>query len=348
MINLGLALAERSWLPDAIVRLGIRRIVRARSNQLEKLGCEAVQEAHHQFVQECRRSPMALSPQESNQQHYEVPTGFFQYVLGPHLKYSCSYWGPSTQTLEHAEAQALQIYQDRAQLVDGQNILELGCGWGALSLWMASRFPASTITAVSHSATQKNYIDTQAVKRGITNLKVITSDINDFHIEQKFDRIVSVEMFEHVRNHYELFRRIADWLGEDGKLFVHIFCHQDQASPYESKGAEDWMAHYFFTGGMMPSDRLFTQYQDHLRLVRQWRWSGTHYQRTSNAWLQRQDQYRSQIMSIMEQVYGQKDASLWFQRWRIFFMACAECFGYDQGNEWYVSHYLFEKQPLRS
>lgn len=348
MMNLGLAMAEAGWLPDAIVRLGIRRIVQARSNQLKKLGCEAVQEANHEFVQACRRSPVALSTQESKQQHYEVPTEFFQYVLGPHLKYSCSYWDKSTQTLEQAETQALQTYQDWAQLADGQNILELGCGWGSLSLWMASHYLASTIIAVSHSATQKKYIDTQAAKRGITNLKVITSDINDFNVEQKFDRIVSVEMFEHVRNHYELFRRMAGWLNDDGKLFVHIFCHQDQASPYESKGGEDWMAHHFFTGGMMPSDSLLTHYQDHLRLIRQWRWSGTHYQRTSNAWLQRQDQHRSEIMPIMEQVYGKKKAPLWFQRWRIFFMACANCFGYDQGNEWFVSHYLFEKQQVRS
>lgn len=348
MMNLGLAMAEGGWLPDAIVRLGIRRIVQARSKQLKKLGCEAAQEAHHQFVEECRRSPVALSPQESNQQHYEVPTEFFQNVLGPHLKYSCSYWEPATVTLLQAEEQALKIYQDRALLNDGQNILELGCGWGSLSLWMASRLPTSTITAVSHSETQKKYIDAQAVKRNITNLKVITSDINDFTTEQKFDRIVSVEMFEHVRNHYELFRRIAGWLGDDGKLFVHIFCHQDQASPYESQSAEDWMARYFFTGGMMPSDRLFAQCQEHLRLIRQWRWSGTHYQRTSNAWLQRQDEHRSQIMPILEQAYGKKEAPLWFQRWRIFFMACAECFGYNQGNEWYVSHYLFEKQQLRS
>ncbi|HQR08635.1 MAG TPA: cyclopropane-fatty-acyl-phospholipid synthase family protein [Gemmatales bacterium] len=346
MMDLGLTMAEGGWLPDAIVRLGIRRIVQARSNQLKKLGCEAVQEAHHQFVEECRRSPVALSPEESNQQHYEVPTEFFQCVLGPHLKYSCSYWESDGITLEQAEVKALQIYQNRAQLADGQSILELGCGWGSLSLWMASRLPASTITAVSHSATQKKYIDAQAVRRGITNLKVITCDINDFSIEQKFDRIVSVEMFEHVRNHYELFRRIVGWLGDDGKLFVHIFCHQDQASPYESKGAKDWMANYFFTGGMMPSDRLFAQYQDHLRLIRQWRWSGTHYQRTSNAWLQRQDAHRSQIMPILEQVYGKKEAPRWFQRWRIFFMACAECFGYNQGNEWYISHYLFEKQQL--
>lgn len=339
----GLHLAESGKLPDGLVRLGIRKIVAARSQDLITMGCEKVQEQHQQFVEECKRSPLALAPKESNQQHYEVPTEFFQYVLGRNMKYSSCFWNDSTSTLDDAENLALGIYCQRAELEDGMRILELGCGWGSLSLWMAQRYPKSQITTISHSATQKQYIDKVADERGLRNLQVITSDINEFTTDAKFDRVVSVEMFEHLRNHYELFRRISGWLNKDGKLFCHIFCHRDQASPYESHGPQDWMTDYFFTGGMMPSDRLFYCYQQHLQLVKHWRWSGTHYEKTSNAWLRNQDANKAAIMPIMERVYGKEHAAQWFQRWRIFFMACAECFGYSNGNEWWVAHYHFEK-----
>lgn len=346
MLRWGLQLAETGKLSDSLIRLGIRRIVAARSKELIKMGCEKMQEQHQQFVEECKRSPLALAPKESNQQHYEVPTEFFQLVLGRNLKYSSCYWKDSTVSLDEAEDLALRVYCQRAELKDGMKILELGCGWGSLSLWMAQLFPQSEITTVSHSATQKQYIDRVAGERGLRNLHVITADINEFTTSQSFDRVISVEMFEHVRNHYELFRRISGWLNEHGKLFCHIFCHRDLASPYESHGPQDWMTDYFFTGGMMPSDRLFTYYQQYLQMVKHWRWSGTHYQKTSKAWLWNLDANKHAIMPIFERVYGKVNARLWFQRWRIFFMACAECFGFSNGNEWWIAHYLFEKQRV--
>ncbi|HMO34804.1 MAG TPA: cyclopropane-fatty-acyl-phospholipid synthase family protein [Gemmatales bacterium] len=344
LISRGIQLAENGTLPDSLVRLGIRRIIRSRSEALKQLDVETLQEDHSRFIAACDQSPLALAPKESNQQHYEVPTDFFKLVLGKHLKYSCSYWDDSTLILDDAEAKALAIYCERAELENGMTILELGCGWGSLSLWLAEHYPASSITCLSHSATQKTYIDEQAKQRGITNLEVITSDINHFAIHRTFDRVISIEMFEHVRNHRELFRRISTWLNPQGKLFCHIFCHRDQASPYESHGPQDWMSDYFFTGGMMPSDRLFLYYQDHLRLLKHWRWNGIHYEKTSNAWLKRLDQNRSSVIPLLENTYGTKEASPWLRRWRIFFMACAECFGYSHGNEWFVSHYLFENR----
>lgn len=340
----GLMAAEAGWLPDWMIRQGIRQLVAARSGELLSTDCEVKQQMMSQFINECQRSPIALAPVESNQQHYSVPTEFFQQVLGKRMKYSSCYWEDTTKTLDEAEELALRTTCERADLQDGQRVLELGCGWGSLSLWMAEHYPNSRITVVSHSSSQREYITTRAEAAGYRNLQVVTSDINQFLPEGQFDRIVSVEMFEHVRNHQELFRRIASWLRDDGKLFVHVFCHREQAYPYESRGPEDWMTDYFFTGGMMPSDQLFARYQRDLRLTQQWRWNGKHYSKTSEAWLQRQDAHRDAIMPILKQVYGEKLAGIWFQRWRMFFMSCAEMFGFNDGNEWWVAHYLFEKQ----
>lgn len=342
--RLGLKAAETGWLPDWMIRRGIRQLVAARSKELLTMDCEVKQRMMSQFMEECQRSPIALAPVESNQQHYEVPTEFYQRVLGKRLKYSSCYWNDETKTLDEAEELALRTTCERAELQDGQRILELGCGWGSLSLWMAEHFPNALITVVSHSTSQKEFIDSRAKAAGFGNLQVVTSDINQFMPEGPFDRVVSVEMFEHVRNHQELFRRIASWLRDNGKLFVHVFCHREQAYPYESRGPEDWMTDYFFTGGMMPSDQLFARYQRDLRLTQQWRWNGRHYARTSDAWLQRQDGQRDAIMPIMKLIYGEKLASLWFQRWRMFFMSCSEMFGFNDGNEWWVAHFLFEKQ----
>ncbi len=343
LFKLGLNLAETGWLPDVVVRMGIRQLVRTRVQQLQRKNCEELQDSFEQFMEHSRNSPIALAPVESNRQHYEVPTEFFRYVLGRNMKYSSCYWASPAASLDAAEENALRTTCERAELADGMNILELGCGWGSLSLWMAKQYPKARITTVSNAASQKKHINATAQSEGLNNLEVICSDINQLTIDTKFDRIVSVEMFEHIRNHAELFRRISNWLNDDGKLFVHIFCHQSEASPYESKGPQDWMTDYFFTGGMMPSDRLFAYYQQHLRLIKQWRWSGKHYERTSNAWLNLQDANRMAILPILESTYGKEHATCWNQRWRMFFMACAEMFGYRQGNEWWISHYLFDQ-----
>jgi cyclopropane-fatty-acyl-phospholipid synthase len=289
-------------------------------------------------------SSIAPLPRKANEQHYEIPTDFFLKVLGDHNKYSCCYWGADTADLSTAEADALRITCKRANLENGMNILELGCGWGALTLWMARMYPESRITAVSNSVTQREYITRMARQQNLENIEVITCDMNDFSTRNRFDRVVSVEMFEHMRNYRILFESISSWLKPGGRFFMHIFCHRDVPYAFEEKDQTDWMSRYFFSGGMMPSDDLPLHFQEHLRLVRQWRWNGQHYEKTANAWLQNMDRMRPVLYPLLQKTYGSDSAQQWWMRWRMFFMACAELFGYDAGQQWWVSHYLFERQ----
>ena len=331
---------ERGWVPDWMVRRGIRRLLRARLAEIGAGDCEATAANARRFADEMDASTIAPMPDEANRQHYELPVTFFGEVLGPHRKYSSCYWGNGVEDLAAAEEAALEITAERAGLGNGMRILELGCGWGSLTLWMARRYPDARILAVSNSASQRRYIEMQAERRGLGNLRVVTADMNDFHTGERFDRIVSVEMFEHMRNYRELFRRIAGWLAPHGRVFVHIFCHRAVPYAFVSSGESDWMSRYFFSGGIMPSDALPLGFPEHLRVVDRWRWSGRHYQRTANAWLANMDLRRDRIEPILESVYG-AEAPLWWVRWRVFFMACAELFGYAGGQEWWVSHYLF-------
>jgi cyclopropane-fatty-acyl-phospholipid synthase len=340
LLGPALSAAEQSRLPDAAIRLGIRRILAARRKQLLAGGCEAQQRRRSEFAAWCRQQPIAALPEQANEQHYELPPAFFQHVLGSRLKYSCCHWGPHTADLDEAEVASLSLTCERARLQNGQQILELGCGWGSLSLWMAERYPQSRITAVSNSAPQRQFIEQQIAARGIGNLQVRTADINSFEPEGTFDRVVSVEMFEHVRNHEELLRRIAGWLNAEGKLFVHHFAHRDVPYAFETTGEDDWMGRYFFSGGVMPCDDLLLHYQSDLQFEQQWRLSGRHYARTCNAWLERMDSQREAIDLILAETYGADQARLWRQRWRMFFMACAELFAYRGGNEWWVAHVL--------
>jgi cyclopropane-fatty-acyl-phospholipid synthase len=343
LLGPALSAAEQSRLPDGAIRFGIRRMLASRRRQLLAGGCEAQQRRRSKFVEWCRQEPIAAVPERANEQHYEVPSAFFQHVLGSRLKYSCCHWGPHTADLDEAEVASLSLVCERARLQDGQRILELGCGWGSLSLWMAERFPGSQITAVSNSAPQRRFVEQQIADRGLCNLQVLTADINTFEPEGTFDRVVSVEMFEHVRNHEALLQRIAGWLNPGGKLFVHHFAHRDVPYAFETTSDDDWMGRYFFSGGVMPCDDLLLHYQSDLKLEQHWRVSGRHYARTCNAWLARMDAQRETIDPILAQTYGDDQARLWRQRWRMFFMACAELFAYRDGNEWWVTHVLLAK-----
>jgi cyclopropane-fatty-acyl-phospholipid synthase len=347
--ELPLRLLERDVLPDALIRLGIRQILAARLADEETGDAERNQERKRDFIQRLRRSRLAIHTEDANAQHYELPSEFFEAVLGPYLKYSSCYF-LDTETnfgaaLGDAEARMLALTVARAGIVDGDRILELGCGWGSLSLFMAERFPRSTIVAVSNSRTQKVFIDGRARARGLSNLEVRTADVNVLEFDEgtRFDRVVSVEMFEHLRNWEHAFERVAKWLAPSGTFFLHVFTHARFAYPYEDKGPSDWMARHFFTGGMMPSHDLALHFQRDLALDQHWVVNGRHYQRTAEAWLERMDAQHVRLAPLFERTYGEDAKTLWV-RWRVFFMACAELWGYSGGNEWFVSHYRFVRR----
>jgi cyclopropane-fatty-acyl-phospholipid synthase len=345
MTAAGLAIhwVEQGYVPDSVIRQGIRRLCAARQQEIGGDG-EMQAAATEAFIQAMRGSAIAPLPDLANAQHYEVPAAFFAQVLGPQGKYSCCHWPQGVDDLAGAETSALGLSCARAGLEDGQDILELGCGWGSLSLWMARRHPDSRITAVSNSASQRRYIEARAAEMGVANLRVITADMNDFASEQRFDRVVSIEMFEHMRNWEELLRRVHGWLKPGGQFFMHTFCHRDQPYLFEDRGDDDWMSRHFFSGGMMPGDALPLRFQAYLHLIKQWRWNGRHYEKTANAWLANMDARREAILPILAEAYGSDQVQLWWMRWRLFFMACAETFAYEGGETWRVGHYLFQRE----
>lgn len=344
-MSLGIWLAERGYVPDPLIAWGIRGLLRERI-AINRQSPMQRRQRYEALVQELRRTPVAIHTKEANEQHYEVPTAFFERALGRHLKYSGCYYRPGVTSLDQAEADMLRLSCRRAGLRDGQTILELGCGWGSLTLWMAEHYPNSRILGVSNSRTQKVFIEEKARERGLRNIEIRTCDVNRLELEEgRFDRVMSVEMLEHVRNYQQLFARIARWMKPDGRFFVHIFTHGTDPYPFETEGSDNWMGRYFFTGGLMPSDDLFYHFQKDLVIEKHWRVNGRHYEKTARGWLANMDARREEILPILAEAYGRKDAALWFQRWRIFFMACAELWGFNGGREWMVSHYVFSPRP---
>ena len=346
MIQHILKLIESGKLPDQAIRAAIRHLSKKRLAQEGRFDPALAAQRYIDVLQMLQHSDIAIETDKANEQHYELPTEFYQAVLGKRLKYSASLFKTNQTTLDQAEEAALTCYCERAQLQDGQDILEIGCGWGSLSLWMAEHYPNANITVVSNSATQRAYIQEQARLKQFDNLTVITCDVNVLELAtESFDRIVSVEMFEHVRNYQKLFEKINTWLKPDGLLWCHIFCHRFLHYPFEVKNEFDWMSKYFFSGGLMPAASTFLHFQDHLQVIQQWQWAGTAYERTANAWLENMDRNADTLKPVFEKTYG-KDATAWWQRWRIFFMACAELFGYEKGQEWVIGHFLFKKKTI--
>jgi cyclopropane-fatty-acyl-phospholipid synthase len=332
--------AERGLLPDALLRWGVRRLCAQRlaAERAGGPGEEAVR--FQRCLAGLRAEEIAVHTDAANVQHYELPPEFFAHCLGRRLKYSSAYYPTGNETLDEAEEAMLALYGQRAELEDGQDILELGCGWGSLTLWMAERYPNARICAVSNSTPQRQHIEARCRERGFTNVRVVTQDVNRLELPAAgFDRCVSIEMFEHMRNYDMLLARIACWLRPQGKLFVHIFAHRTLMYPFETAGRDNWMGRHFFTGGLMPATDTLLWFQSDLQVEQHWQLEGTHYERTANHWLGNQDSRRDAVLEVLARFYGVRNASLWFQRWRMFWMACAETFGYDNGREWLVAHY---------
>jgi Cyclopropane fatty acid synthase and related methyltransferases len=339
-------LCERGWIPDSLTRFGMRRLIAQRLTSESARDGEVRSARFNAFLDELRDSPIAIATDAANSQHYEVPSAFFETHLGPHMKYSCCLYSEGDRPLVDAEAAMLDLYAQRAGLADGQRILDLGCGWGSFALWAAARFPGAEVVGLSNSHGQRRWIEARAAERGIGNLRVVTGNVVHFDWptgEAPFDRIVSIEMFEHMKNYRALLAKLARWLRPDGALFIHVFAHRELAYPFEDRDSTDWMTRYFFTGGTMPNEQLFAHFQDDLRLERHWWLSGRHYQRTAEAWLAGLDAARSRALPILREGYGD-EAEIWFQRWRMFYMAVAELFGFRGGEEWGVAHYRFVRR----
>ncbi|MFO0943874.1 MAG: cyclopropane-fatty-acyl-phospholipid synthase family protein [Pirellulales bacterium] len=336
-----ISLAERQWLPDWAIRVGIRKLL---SDRLKSILTEDRSAEQQDLIAKLQADELAVETEAANEQHYEIPAAFFEKVLGKRLKYSCGWFESEDTDLDQAEEAMLDLTCQRAEIQPGQEILELGCGWGSLTVWMAEKYPACQITAISNSHSQRHFIEQRLKTRGLTNARILTQDMRSFQNERQFDRIVSVEMFEHMRNYRQLFDRISGWLNPDGRLFVHIFCHQSSTYLFETEGANNWMGRHFFTGGTMPSVDLFSKVQQALKLEQQWNVNGLHYWRTCEHWLKRLDDNYGDLATLFKSSMPAAQTKIALQRWRMFMLACAELFRYEKGSQWFVSHYLFSKR----
>jgi cyclopropane-fatty-acyl-phospholipid synthase len=325
---------EGAPLPDPVRRAAVRFLVDNARRNLS--GAEGAADAD--FARDMALHPIAEHTDAANEQHYELPAAFFERVLGPRLKYSSCLYPTGRETLAEAEGFALDETCAHADLKDGQDVLELGCGWGSLSLWMAERYPKSRILSVSNSASQRAFIEARAAERGFTNLTVHTADMNVFETDRRFDRVVSVEMFEHMSNWRSLLGRVHGWVKPDGAVFLHVFSHRSTPYRFDVADPADWIAQYFFTGGIMPSHGLIRQFGDLFTLEQDWKWNGEHYARTAEHWLANYDRHADELGKVLREVYG-ADAKLWSRRWRLFFLATSGLFGHAGGEEWAVSHY---------
>ncbi|ATF88740.1 SAM-dependent methyltransferase [Burkholderia gladioli] len=338
---------ERGRISDSVIRGGISALL------WQKLRAEHVDDdvaridALNAFVEELNRAPLIADAQTTSRELHDMPASFFEAYLGPRMKQSCCYFPQGEDTLAHAEDAMLELYGERAELVDGQRILDIGCGWGAQSLWLAEHYRQSQVVGLTNSARQREFIEQRAAARGITNLKIVIGDVATYEFaagDAGFDRVLSIENFEHMKNYRALLAKISHWMSDDGKLFVHLFAHRLIAYHFTAQDGNDWMSRHFFGGGTMPSADLLLRFQDHLRVEKQWWLDGTHYQRTANHWLASLDAAHEQVMPILRETFGEDDAPIVFQRWRMFYMAVAGLFGYRHGREWGVAHYLFDKR----
>ena len=331
---------SRGLVPDYLLRRGVRNQGKQRLQMMKDTN---LKQEYLTFLKEASSGEIAVHTDDANNQHYEVDFEFFQYCLGKNLKYSSCYWNDDTSSLDEAEEIMLDLYCKRAKIKDGMTILDVGCGWGSLSLYLAQKYPKSKITGVSNSNSQRKFIEEVAYERGLQNLKIITKDINSFNANEKFDRVISIEMFEHTKNSKKLMNSINKWLNSDGLFFMHVFAHKDNPYYFDTNQKNAWMAKYFFTGGMMPNHHLFKDLNSDLNYQKSWMLSGTHYEKTSNAWLERMDLNKRKILELFKKKNSNSMAKKKFHFWRLFFIACAEIFGYDGGSEWVVSHHLFKK-----
>ncbi|OMO86506.1 Mycolic acid cyclopropane synthase [Corchorus olitorius] len=339
-----LASLERNLLPDTVIRRLTRLLLASRLRSGYRPSAELQLSELLQFVNSLKEMPIAIKTDKPKTQHYELPTSFFKLVLGKNFKYSSCYFSDGSKTLEEAEEAMLELYCERSQLKDGHTVLDVGCGWGSLSLYIARKFPNCKVTGICNSTTQKAFIDEQCRDHQLQNVEIIVADISTFEMEGSYDRIYSIEMFEHMKNYQALLKKISNWMKQDGLLFVHYFCHKAFAYHFEDINEDDWITRYFFEGGTMPSANLLLYFQDDVSIVNHWLVNGKHYSKTSEEWLKRMDKNSASIKPIMESTYGKDQAVKWTVYWRTFFIAVAELFGYNDGDEWMVSHYLFKKK----